>query len=117
MGVCVCVCACACLLCLRVTLYGSETETEDIIYSLSGRAIVCQEGLYCQQCQNNRIARDIPTEVCVCVCVCVRVFVFVCMSDCVCGEFIVTAIINLLATLVTFDGIFKYSVSEDFKPA
>ncbi len=61
LGVCVCVCVC-------VRVHGSERETEDIIYSLSGRAIVCQEGLYRRLCQNNRIARDIPTEVRVRVC-------------------------------------------------
>jgi len=64
------VCVCVCMLCLCVRVCVSETETEDIIYSLSGRAIVWQEGLYCQLSQNNRI-RDIPAEVCVCVCVCV----------------------------------------------
>lgn len=70
MCVCFCVCVCTCYVC--VIVYVSETETEDIIYSLSGRAIICKEGLYCQLCQHNRIG-DIPAEVPVCVCVCLPV--------------------------------------------
>lgn len=66
-----------CMLCLCVRVYGLETKTEDIISSLSGRAIVCQEGLYCQPCQNYRISRDIPTEMYVCVCACRQLIVTV----------------------------------------
>lgn len=58
-----------CCVCVCVRVHVSKTEIEDIIYSLSGRAFVCQEGLYCQLCQNNRIG-DIPTEVFVCLCLC-----------------------------------------------
>lgn len=63
------VCVHACYSVMSVCDSGWERlETEDIIYSLSGRAIVCQEGLYCPLCQNNRIERDIPMAVCACVC-------------------------------------------------